>query len=633
MTVILWLVNITITGHFDCHTVTAPPPTPTPTPVQTPTPTPTPTPDPCDPVSFEGCQPAGPKVRFLSQIGSVEKGSVKTIIAKVENAPPTGHVTKFRFKNKPNPTVPCPLTGCVTGEARFENGTTEGTDEISFPGNGDFPIPIRGWQRSSSTNNVDLQARFNNDSSVKEDQSFSVSSVEFVEDAECNGFDNVESKRTSDLTTYLSVPRGGSKRVRAKVVPSGATGNFRLEVSGGTGIAVSPSPAMINSTSEQVLTVTATATADRNLNSIVAKANNSDPLTSTAEVLLPRALERKEKEIKIFKVKEDNDDVQAIPVGQGAPNKTAFVILNGPNGVLNTSPQGDDVLSITPYWERPPSQITNPRLFRIKTGINGILETPTGGDDIQYQPGSAEEQALYAPVTVIGDGTPNSVCVTRGVNNFLDTYDLDGDDQEMPDPSNSALKVISSGSNGRCQTNANQTDLPASNPPSLTAIQDYLNERWGTQANIFFTVNANVQEIDVNYDLDRDRKVQAPNPQSGTDSDEINAMTQPVSADTVNMYWAGVDFSDLTLLGVGGVNVQPNPGSHSWFASNTLSDQTAVFPTIAHEIGHALGRRGHTSEDPAELHYQRDLMYFTFLGGAPFNQCRVRNVDWDFVNR
>jgi hypothetical protein len=343
-------------------------------------------------------------------------------------------------------------------------------------------------------------------------------------------------------------------------------------------------------------------------------------------------LERKEKEIKIFKVKEDNDDVQAIPVGQGAPNKTAFVILNGPNGVLNTSPQGDDVLSITPWSERPPSQMQNPKLFRIKTGMNGILETSTQGDDQQYVPTSTTEAALYAPVTVIGNGTPNAVCITRGVNNFLDTWDLDGDDQEIPDPANSALKVVSSGSNGRCQTNANQTDLPASNPPNLTAIQDYLNERWGTQANIFFTVNTTVEEIEVNYDLDRDRKVQVPNPQTGGDSDEIYAMTRPVSANTVNMYWAGVDFSDLTILGVGGVNVQPNPGSHSWFASNTLTNQPRALHTIAHEIGHAIGRSGHTSENDLDLPYHRDLMYFKYFDPPTFSQCRVRNVDWDFVN-
>lgn len=610
---------------YDCHTVNAPPPTPTPTPASTPTPTPTP--DPCDLISLEGCEPAGPRVRFLSQIGSVEKGSVKTIMARVEDAP-VGHVTRFRFKNKPNPTIPCPLTGCITGEARFENGTPEGTDEISFQGNGDFPIPIRGWQRSSSNNNVDLQARFNNDSSVKEDQSFSVSSVEFVEETECNGFDNVEFKRTGDFTTYLSVPRGGSNRVKAKVVPSGATGNFKFEVLGGNGIGVSP--ATINTTSEQVVTVSATATADRNHTGIYVKANNNDPLTTAAELLFPHALKRKEMEVKIFKVKEDNDDVQAIPVGQGAPNKTAFVILNGPNGVLNTSPQGDDVLSITPYWERPPSQIRNPRLFRIMTGTNGILESSVQGDDQQYVPTSSEEQALYAPVTEIGNGTPNAVCVTRGANNFLDTFDLDGDDQEIADPSNTALKVISAGTNGRCQTNANQTDLLASNPPSLTVIQDYLNARWGAQANVFFTVNATVQEIDVNYDLDRDRRVQVPNFQ--TDTDEINAMTQPISGNTINMYWAGVDFSDVTILGIGGITGQPNPGSHSWFASNTLANQTRALHTIAHEIGHALGRKEHTSQDLLELHYQRDLMYFKFLEGAPFNQCRVRQPDWNLVN-
>lgn len=566
---------------------------------------------------------ANPSVT-IPEIDSVEKGSVKTVTVNVQNAP-TGHITRFRFKNK-IPATPCPLTGCETGEAKFENGTPQGATEISFNGNGNFDIPIRGWERSSSRNNVKLEARFNNNSDVKRDRSFSVSSVQFTETAECNGYDNVEAIKNNDSVTYLSVPRGGNNTVKAKVIPNGATGNFILDVQGGNGISISPST--INNTSEVTVTVSATATATRDFTGIYVKANNTAATTSIAETLFPHALKRKEKTIKIYKVKEDNDDVQAIPVDQGTPNQTAYLILTGPNGVVDTSPQGDDVIGITPYWERPPSQRNNAKIFRIKTGLNGILETPLQGDDEQYIPTSAEEQRLYAPITVIGNGLADAICITRGVNDFLDTWDRNGDDQEISDPANPAKKVVSAGSNGRCQTRANKTDLPASNPPSITTIQNILNERWGRQVNIFFTVDPNIDEIDINYDLDRDRKLKAPNFSNNTDTEEVDAMKQSAPTDTINMYWAGVDFTDLRLIGLGS-----NSSPHSWFARNTLQEsQAQINWIVGHEIGHTLGRSFHTSEDPNALEYQRDLMYYAFLTNASFNQCRIRREDWDSVN-
>ena len=322
--------------------------------------------------------------------------------------------------------------------------------------------------------------------------------------------------------------------------------------------------------------------------------------------------------------------MQAIPEGQGTPNQTAYLILTGPNGVVDTSPQGDDVIGITPYWERPPSQRNNPKIFRIKTGLNGILETPLQGDDGQYIPINADEQRQYAAITVVGDGLGGATCVTRGTNDFLDTWDRNGDDQEIPDPTNPAKTVVSAGSNGRCQTRANNTDLPASNPPSTTTIQTILNERWGRQANIFFTVDLNVEEIDKNYDLDRDRKLQAPDFDNNTDMDEVNAMKQSVPANTINMYWAGLDFTDLNLIGVGS-----STSPHSWFAKNTLQGtQAKINWIVGHEIGHTLGQSLHTSEDINALEYQRDLMYYTFLNNnATFNQCRIRREDWDSVNR
>lgn len=413
---------------------------------------------------------AQPKVTF-PEIGSVEKGSVKMITAQVENAPP-GHVTKFEFKNKIY-TTPCPLTGCETGEARFENGTPNGATEFICPGMGDYQcqIPIRGWERSSSKDNVDIEARFNNNRNRKKEKSFSVSSVEFTETAECNGYDNVEAIKNNGSTTYLSLPRGGSKTVKAKVVPSGATGDFKLEVIGGNGISVSP--LIINSTNEVTVTVSATATALRNSSEIHVKANNIATTTTKAEVLAPYALKRIDKVIKIYKVKEDNDDVQAIPVGQGTPNSVAYVFSEGANGFIDTVAGGDDWLAPVPIGQRPPGY--SPRSRRVITGANGILETLPQGDDEIYSSTDESLMQLYAPVTVVGNGLTGAICITRGTNDFLDTWDRNGDDEEVPDPADSTKKLVAAGTNGRCQTHANNTDIPASNPPSVATIEPVCN--------------------------------------------------------------------------------------------------------------------------------------------------------------
>lgn len=157
------------------------------------------------------------------------------------------------------------------------------------------------------------------------------------------------------------------------------------------------------------------------------------------------------------------------------------------------------------------------------------------------------------------------------------------------------------------------------------SIQNFLNDRWGIQANIYFTVDPNIEEIDVNYDLDRDRKVKTPSTTGNTDTEEIYAMKQSLSTNTINMYWAGVDFNNLNILGIGELN-------HSWFAKNTLLNQPRSLYTIAHEMGHSLGRSGHTSESQTGLEYQRDLMYAYYLDPPTFNQCRIRQVDWNIVN-
>ncbi|MCD4824003.1 MAG: hypothetical protein K8S55_05310 [Phycisphaerae bacterium] len=70
---------------------------------------------------------------------------------------------------------------------------------------------------------------------------------------------------------------------------------------------------------------------------------------------------------------------QIIPSGQGAPN--AVAITAGANGVLNSTPGGDD----------------QPVGTSITTGANGVCETTKAGDDVQDIP--------------LNQGLPNQVCI------------------------------------------------------------------------------------------------------------------------------------------------------------------------------------------------------------------------------
>lgn len=114
----------------------------------------------------------------------------------------------------------------------------------------------------------------------------------------------------------------------------------------------------------------------------------------------------------------DQDDVQLIPVGQGAPDWPCVLLTGG-----GTLPGGDDVEEVG--W--------------ITTGPNGICETPADPPDIQIIP--------------VGQGEPNQPCVGPGPNSVLET-DLAGDDTYSAD-----YNTILTGPNGICNTAANSGSI------------------------------------------------------------------------------------------------------------------------------------------------------------------------------
>lgn len=376
-------------------------------------------------ISVSGSSPVSNEVTFgvktpkvtIPEIGSVEKGAVKTITVQIENAPAQNHVTKFKFNNQPPLTGNCPSDGCKTGEARFVDDGGNDVAEISFPGTGESvvqrQIRIRGWERSSSNKNVKLEARFNDNSDVKKDRSFSVASLEFIEEDNCTGYDEVEFKKTNGLDTkHFYVPINGSNRLKAKVVPSDADGTFKLE---STEAAVTISPSVITGNNAQIITVSAGAAANRNP-TIKVQADNTDSSTRTAEYLYPEVLPRKEKKVVLHAVTEDNDDVRVTT--SGPITADTVCIMSGANGFLDTVADSRDVIDVDP---------ANPAQQVIKAGSNESCNSSVNDDDIAPPSlPNATDLENYLNNTSWGRQSNVYFTVSRGTD-FEVNFDLDRD--------------------------------------------------------------------------------------------------------------------------------------------------------------------------------------------------------------
>ncbi len=467
----------------------------------------------------------------IPEIGSIEKGTVKTVNVIISNAP-VGHITKFSFKDQPLlPNLTRPTDGWKTGEARFDDGSPGGSREISFSGTGEAQVEkqimIRGWERSSSKNNIKLEARFNNDTDVKKSREFTVSSVEFIEDGDCTGFDNIEFERIRSYSRFLYVPIGGTNKIKAKIVPSGATGSFNL-VADDSNYSISPTT-VSNTTGEQLHTVSVTNTASGGNGSGFSVKANTNVATRNAEGLTLWVRARKEISVVIHKVTEENDDVQ---------------------------------------------------------GVNA-------------------------------NDTPDVICVTSGNNMLLDTLPKN-DDMETIDPTGTTrFQVITAGPDSKCDTKPNSKNINPPSIPSVIAIQNRLNETWERQANVHFTVRSNVLSETVNFDLDRDGKLQYPKTGQFQEAEKMDANKV---ATAYNLYYIGMDIMPDTL---GSITLAvSNRSTDNSIRRTFLSQMGLEVNTVAHELGHVVGAQNHTRLLPE---YVMTLMYKFYIPNT--TQCKVVDSD------
>jgi hypothetical protein len=173
------------------------------------------------------------------------------------------------------------------------------------------------------------------------------------------------------------------------------------------------------------------------------------------------------------------DDLQEIPVGQGAPHEDA--VRCGPNQVAESFAGGDDVQRIAPG-----DNCGGPNAIVVDTGPDGVTASTAGGDDVQLLlPGTGLENAgcmiagadglASTPDPLVGDdrrqipfGTaePNTAVIRCGLNQVAETFANNvraGDDVQRVGVGNPCENpqgiVVDSGANGIAETRAQGAEL------------------------------------------------------------------------------------------------------------------------------------------------------------------------------
>lgn len=524
--------------------------------------------DTSSPVDFTVYRP----VISIDPFDSVEKNGRRNITIRI-----TGSRSSSTFRASMR-------QGNGVGGMVFEENGGPGIDLLPTGNTSTFTKTIvsRG---STSTTIDDWELRVEGNGATTVFEMFTVSYVKFEEEANCTGFDSVEMPHP-----YLMVPQNGNNRVKAKIQPAGASGTFNFSGVEPNGISVSPSTINNN---EQLLTISAGNTVGEF--TLQALANGATEPASSLKTAVRRRIN---KTVVIHAVTEDNDDVQRIPIGQGEPSQIA--IRPAPDTRLRTTiPSGDDQIATI-------GELTRTKV--VTTGTNGIRETPMVSGDVEVIP--------------MNQGMPNSICVTKGTNNFSDTNvssATNGDDNR-----DSSDNIVS-GPNGVCQTTANSTDIVPSEAsiPSAQALQDYLNNNtWGRQANIFFTVTRDSVSHQVNFDLDRDGMFNGNRLGRSDEYFKIEERVRNPDAD-MDLYYTGVQFAaggDVDDAGAEAVPFGNGFGSVFFTPSHT---GTTIY-LAAHEIGHIL--MPNVSISTVHSNSILDLMYRVDLLASP---CRIRKRDWD----
>lgn len=354
--------------------------------------------------------------------------------------------------------------------------------------------------------------------------------VTFNESSACSGLDSKLSPK------WIMVPVSSTNTAKAAVTPESEASRIGLITLHPSSLTVSPS--QLSQSSETVVL----SGLAKGITKVLAKSSTSltlGDLNATVKTEISTS-------VYIHVVAEENDDVQEIEVSSGQPNQVCITF--GTNGVPDSTISGDDGNSGS----------------AIHSGANGICQSTRWDDDVEVIPN--------------GQGAPNETCVSAGANGFRDS------------PASSSDSVsgtaITTGADGICDTTALSNDVEVSNAPSSSALESYLNDVWGRQANVFFSVTGSTSRV-VNYDLDRDGELD-----SATD-DELSITTASAVSNAINLYFVYRLQDDDQGVAIRG-------GKDAWVSDSAYSARN----TAAHEIGHLFNLEN--SGYPDELMYQAE---------------------------
>ena len=573
---------------------------------------------------------AGPNVT-LPNITSVENQAIREFTVRTQNM--NGVETHLTLENPADTTK---------GQAAFDAPNPNEIVISGTPSDQTVTIRIKGLVGSKDNDNIKLKAVYGNKNKREE---FSVSWVEFLKKGNCDGFDDLETHPPNTMNPlppvqfpvdYQLIGQGVTRVFKARIRPGNGTGDFRLH-QGVTNQNYPPeftvSPQNITSANDTDVSITPYNNADIS-NFRLEATSTAQGTTDPASYMVLMIRRRKQLNVVQWKIAEENDDVQDTPEGQGSPNRVAFILLPGPNGVIDSVAGGDDTLAIVLRSLDVPPEYRRDyrRLRRDLTGPNGITDTVASGDDIIYVPPPPGATKLYGydpnedyqpfdPI-LLGNGVPYGTCVSSGNNRRLDTLP-NSDDQESTD--SLGKPVINSGANGRCQTRANRTDTPAPEPISAVGLENFINNSiWGKQANYYVSISTTVRTGKANYDLNRDGFIEPAVQGSKAEFDAVwannNSGRRP--GDPVDMYFLGMPFRTTptsTAL------AQTEPGGHASVFGN--EPRALQLTTGAHELGHAMGDGEREDDDRLDL-FLGWIMNFYDQPNAPTTPCRTGKPDW-----
>ncbi len=212
-----------------------------------------------------------------------------------------------------------------------------------------------------------------------------------------------------------------------------------------------------------------------------------------------------------------------------------------------------------------------------------------------------------------GGGVPDQICVSAGPNGFRDTNTLGGDDQI------SGTNILT-GSNGICETTANNTNLHSTCTYNATTLKNYLRTVY-LPALADVTTVTQLTTMAVNYDLNRDTLLDT----TSWTTQEMNVIIN--NCDDINydyIIYLVDDGSESYGLGFMGLNQK-----YGFVHVNMCTGDCDPLQVTAHELGHGAFRLEHTDVTQGYAYNDPDNLMWPFANGAP---TALRKDQWDIIH-